>query len=98
MDRTTVTLGRGIRRLVSLYDSLDDLLQAADDHHSKEYEEHNEEAVDKELTTQEAMEKKQEYATSNILSSSHYAYNVPGLKINLLRLSCSYRLFPPPER
>ena len=25
-------MGRGIRRLVTLYDSLDDLLQAADDH------------------------------------------------------------------
>ncbi len=31
IGRTTITLGRGIRRLVHLYDSLDDLLQAADD-------------------------------------------------------------------
>ena len=29
-------MGRGIRRLVTLYDSLDDLLQAADDHRDNE--------------------------------------------------------------
>ncbi len=54
--RTTVTMGRAIRRLVSLYESLDDLLQAADDHATIEDEE-NDEA---ELLTEEALEKQQE--------------------------------------
>ena len=47
---------------MSLYDSLEDLLQAADDHHSNEFEERNEgaRAVDKEPLTQEAQDKKQE--------------------------------------
>ena len=49
-------MGRAIRRLVSLYDSLDDLLQAADDHATNEDEE-NDEA---ELLTEEALEKQQE--------------------------------------
>ena len=31
-------MGRGIRRLVTLYDSLDDLLQAADDYRNDEGE------------------------------------------------------------
>ena len=56
MCRTTVTLGRAIRRLVSLYESLDDLLQAADDHNCSEDEEDDEEEL-----TEEAQEKKQEY-------------------------------------
>ena len=49
-------MGRAIRRLVSLYESLDDLLQAADDHATNEDEE-NDEA---ELLTEEALEKQQE--------------------------------------
>lgn len=61
IDRTTVTLGRGIRRLVSLYESLDDLLQAADDHNSNE----NEADADAEPPTTEGLEKKQEFV--NIL-------------------------------
>ena len=55
--RTTVTMGRAIRRLVSLYESLDDLLQAADDHNVDEDEEDDEEEL-----TEEALEKRQEYA------------------------------------
>ena len=49
-------MGRAIRRLVSLYESLDDLLQAADDHATNKDEE-NDEA---ELLTEEALEKQQE--------------------------------------
>ncbi|KJA27917.1 hypothetical protein HYPSUDRAFT_197489 [Hypholoma sublateritium FD-334 SS-4] len=49
-------MGRAIRRLVSLYESLDDLLQAADDHNTNENEE-NDEA---ELLTEEAQERLQE--------------------------------------
>ncbi|KAF9470887.1 hypothetical protein BDN70DRAFT_901767 [Pholiota conissans] len=55
---STVTLGRGIRRLVSLYNSLDDLLQAADDRNNAEDEEDGNIQL-----TQEAMEKQQEYCT-----------------------------------
>lgn len=47
-------MGRAIRRLVSLYESLDDLLQAADDHNSG-----HQETDDVELT-EEALEKIQE--------------------------------------
>ena len=50
-------MGRAIRRLVSLYESLDDLLQAADDHNVDEDEEDDEEEL-----TEEALEKRQEYA------------------------------------
>ena len=49
-------MGRAIRRLVSLYESLDDLLQAADDHSTNGDEEHDE----AELMTEEALEKQQE--------------------------------------
>ncbi len=51
-------MGRAIRRLVTLYESLDDLLQAADDHAINENEDEDEE----ELLTEEALERKQEYA------------------------------------
>ena len=51
-------MGRAIRRLVSLYDSLDDLLQAADNHNSEQDEETDDEV---EFLTEEALEKKQEY-------------------------------------
>ena len=57
--RTVVTMGRAIRRLVTLYESLDDLLQAADDHNSNDDDEDN----DVELLTEEALEKKQECVT-----------------------------------
>ena len=56
IGRTTVTLGRGIRRLVTLYESLDDLLQAADDCNSDENEGHH---GGRSLTKDE-LEKKQE--------------------------------------
>ena len=64
MDRTIVTLGRGIRRLVTLYDSLDDLLQAADDHNGDENEDPEEEfngPAHEQPLTEEALAKKQEY-------------------------------------
>ena len=50
-------MGRAIRRLVSLYETLDDLLQAADDHNGDE----NEESDEEEPLTEEALEKKLEY-------------------------------------
>ncbi len=58
-------MGRAIRRLVSLYESLDDLLQAADDHNSNEHDDDDDE---EELFTEEALEKRQEYA---IIDSFH---------------------------
>ena len=48
-------MGRAIRRLVTLYESLDDLLQAADDHNGNDDEENDEAEL-----TEEALEKKQE--------------------------------------
>ncbi len=53
--RTIVTMGRAIRRLVTLYESLDDLLQAADDHAINEDEDDEEEEL-----TEEAQERRQE--------------------------------------
>lgn len=44
---------------MSLYESLDDLLQAADDRNSEDNDEPNE-AADEEPPTKEALEKKQE--------------------------------------
>ncbi len=64
VHRTTITLGRGIRRLVTLYDSLDDLLQAADDAHGHENEDSNEEpneSTHEQPLTEEELIKKQEY-------------------------------------
>ena len=74
MDRTTVTLGRGIRRLVTLYDSLDDLLQAADDANGDENEDSDEEPSESTHEqpgplTEEALAKKQEYLNSFHLRS-----------------------------
>ena len=84
---TTVLQGRAIRRLVTLYESLDDLLQAADDHNSNDDDEDN----DVELLTEEALEKKQECVTSYPLhrASSHF-YNL-GQKVDLLHSKFSYR-------
>ena len=48
-------MGRAIRRLVTLYESLDDLLQAADDHNGDDDDENDEAEL-----TEEALEKKQE--------------------------------------
>ncbi len=48
-------MGRAIRRLVTLYESLDDLLQAADDHAINEDEDDEEEEL-----TEEALERRQE--------------------------------------
>ena len=59
----TVTLGRAIRRLVSLYESLDDLLQAADDYNCNDNDDDDDEA---ELLTEEAQEKHQEYTSINL--------------------------------
>ena len=55
---------------MSLYDSLDDLLQAADDHN--EDEGHNEEAIDKEPPTNEELEKRQE-CVNTVSTSSFYS-------------------------
>lgn len=81
-------MGRAIRRLVSLYESLDDLLQAADDHATNE----NEEDDETELLTEEALEKQQEYANVYLfcLTSSK---RLLGLKVALQRLRFSYRYF-----
>lgn len=49
--RTTVTMGRGIRRLVTLFDSLDDLVDEADQqfqNNSDDAEPNDEEFVDNE--------------------------------------------------
>ena len=51
-------MGRGIRRLVSLYESLDDLLQAADDYNGENEEDIGAQPLPR---TQEALEKKQEW-------------------------------------
>lgn len=46
---------------MSLYESLDDLLQAADDYNCNDNDDENDE---EELFTEEALEKRQEYAIS----------------------------------
>ncbi|KAF9470595.1 hypothetical protein BDN70DRAFT_982771 [Pholiota conissans] len=72
---TTVTLGRGIRRLVSLYESLDDLLQAADDRQGDEDD-------DGEPLTEEALTKKQE-SESRFASFKVLLQTVPSLRKSL---------------
>ena len=71
-------MGRAIRRLVTLYESLDDLLQAADDHAIDE----NEESDEDELLTEEALEKKQEYAGVYLFYPT-FSKRVLGLKADL---------------
>ena len=67
-------MGRAIRRLVSLYDLLDDLIQAADDHKNEEDEETDEE----EFLTEEALEKKQEYVCIYYLFSTAFSQDYTG--------------------
>ena len=86
-------MGRAIRRLVTLYESLDDLLQAADDHAIDE----NEESDEDELLTEEALEKKQEYAGVYLFYPT-FSKRVLGLKVDLKHLKSSYRCFHQWER
>lgn len=87
-------MGRAIRRLVSLYESLDDLLQAADDH-SDEDEEDDED----ELLTEEALEKKQEYVSIYLLDSLlSMSSGFSDRKVNSMPLKSSYRFFHQWER
>ena len=60
-------MGRAIRRLVTLYESLDDLLQAADDHNGDDDEENDEAEL-----TEEALEKKQEWVIIYLFSPTLY--------------------------
>ena len=76
--------------MVSLYDSLDDLLQAADDH--DEDEGGNEEATDREPLTDEALEKKQECVST--ISTSFFTHKALDLGANLLHSRFSYRYSP----
>ena len=86
-------MGRAIRHLVTLYESLDDLLQAADDHAICEDEDDDEE----ELLTEEALERKQEYADVYLIYSA-FSKRVLGLKVDLKHLKSSYRCFRQWER
>ena len=81
-------MGRAIRRLVTLYESLDDLLQAADDHAINE----NEESDEDELLTEEVLEKKQEYAVV-YLSYPTFSKKLLDLKVDLKHSKFSYRYF-----
>ncbi len=74
---------------MSLYDSLDDLLQAADDH---EDEGGNEEATDKGPLTAEELEKKQECVST--IPPLRFTHEVLGLKASSLHSSFSYRYSP----
>lgn len=56
-------MGRAIRRLVTLYESLDDLLQAADDRATNENEDSDDE---EDLLTEEVLEKRQEYVNVDV--------------------------------
>ena len=56
-------MGRAIRRLVTLYESLDDLLQAADDRAANENEDSDDE---EDLLTEEVLEKRQEYVNVDV--------------------------------
>ena len=56
-------MGRAIRRLVTLYESLVDLLQAADDRATNENEDSDDE---EDLLTEEVLEKRQEYVNVDI--------------------------------
>ena len=56
-------MGRAIRRLVTLYKSLDDLLQAADDRATNENEDSDDE---EDLLTEEVLEKRQEYVNVDV--------------------------------
>ena len=87
--RTTVTLGRAIRRLVTLYESLDDLLQAADDYACNENEENDDE---EELLTEEALEKQQEYANVYMIFSC-LSQRFIGLRVDSRPSKFSYRYF-----
>ncbi len=87
-------MGRAIRRLVTLYESLDDLLQAADDHAISENEDDDDE---EELLTEEALERKQEY-TDVYLIYSTFSKRVLGLTVDLKHLKSSYRCFRQWER
>ena len=60
-------MGRAIRRLVTLYESLDDLLQAADNHNGDDDEENDEAEL-----TEEALEKKQEWVIIYLFSPTLY--------------------------
>ncbi len=80
-------MGRAIRRLVSLYESLDDLLQAADDHNTTD----DDEDTDVELLTEEALEKKQECVTSYPLHRAPSHFHYLGQKADLPHSKFLYR-------
>ena len=88
-------MGRAIRRLVSLYESLDDLLQAADDHSDEDSEDDDED----EVLTEEALEKQQEYVSTYLLDSLlSTSSGFSDRKVNSMPLKSSYRFFHQWER
>ncbi len=56
--RTPVTVGRGIRRLVSLYESVDDIVQAADQQQDDSND--DDEAEEDDSLAEDAAERKRE--------------------------------------
>ncbi len=79
---------------MSLYESLDDLLQAADDYNCNGSDDEDDED---DLVTEEVLEKRQEYANfplSHWIASERYI----GLKVDFLPSKSSYKCFRQSER